>query len=159
MCGRYLGHDAADRNVPTARFGNVSLMADQTRPVRDGRRLEVEAHLVEMRSQAGFSGSPVFVIIPADSFRGEFNYRPEDPDYRTLTRFRCIGIDTGHKRELLPVIDPVTGERRDDVVVQANSGVAIVAPIRKVIDLLNSPALVAERNVVAKAWRTANPDA
>ena len=38
--------------------------------VKDGRGLLVEAFLVEMRSISGFSGSPVFVVMPGGSDRG-----------------------------------------------------------------------------------------
>lgn len=52
MLGRFMGRDGMTRNSPTARFGNVAMKAEP--------HIE-NAFYVETRSQAGFSGSPIFV--------------------------------------------------------------------------------------------------
>jgi hypothetical protein len=67
-----------------------------------------------------------------------------------VTRFRLLGIDTGHMIERLPVEErdaygdwhPVSGNQR----VAHYSDMAIVAPIWKVVDLLEREDLADERN-------------
>jgi hypothetical protein len=135
MVGRFVAHGGRLTNNPVARFGSIALMPNPDEPVRDGRGKDVEAFLVEMRSHAGFSGSPVFLMIPHNSFRGEFdNHELED----NTTRFRLLGIDTGHK------IDPLRLHEWDGrdwgneapYGVKHYSDMAIVAPIWKVVELL-----------------------
>jgi hypothetical protein len=114
-------------------------------PVRDGRDKDVEAYLIEMRSHAGFSGSAVFLLIPQNSFRGEFGDTSMDDN---TTRFRLLGIDTGHKIEPLPLQKPNSRGKWQEVPdarVAHFSDIAIVAPIWKVVDLLNREDLTKER--------------
>jgi hypothetical protein len=59
MLGRFVTHDGRQRNLPTARFGNISMGPREKIQRRPG--IDVDAFLVETRSQAGYSGSPVFV--------------------------------------------------------------------------------------------------
>lgn len=145
MVGRFIAHGGRATNNPIARFGSVALMPNPTELVRDGRDKDVEAYLIEMRSHAGFSGSAVFLLIPQNSFRGTFGDTSMDD---MTTRFRLLGIDTGHK------IDPLFLQERDirgrwrkdsDKCVAHSSDIAIVAPIWKVVDLLNREDLAKER--------------
>jgi len=53
MIGRFIDYDGVERNAPSARFGNISMMPQ---PVQ-GK----ESYCVDMHSRSGFSGSPVFV--------------------------------------------------------------------------------------------------
>jgi hypothetical protein len=102
-----------------------------------------------MRSHAGLSGSPVFLLIPQNSFRGEFGYTAMDD---LTTRFRLIGIDTGHLIDRLPVErwDGSGWSPHDDLTVPHLSDIAVVAPISKVVDLLDRDDLAAERVRLAR---------
>lgn len=144
MVGRFMAHGGRATNNPIARFGSVSLMPNPTELVRDGRGRDVEAYLVEMRSHVGFSGSPVFILIPRDTPRG--NPGPVKDDAQT--KYRLIGIDTGHKIDPLPVMEK-TPEGKWEAAkgrrVEHYSDVAIVAPIWKVVDLLNREDLAEDR--------------
>lgn len=145
MVGRFIAHGGRVTNNPIARFGSIALMPNPMELVRDGREKDVEAYLVELRSHAGFSGSAVFLLIPQNSFRGEFDDTSMDDN---TTRFRLLGIDTGHKIDLLPVQKqdshgewhPIPQAR-----VQHYSDIAIVAPIWKIVDLLNREDVAANR--------------
>jgi hypothetical protein len=53
MVGRFSAQDGVQRNTPTVRFGNISMMPSS----------EQRNFLVEHRSLPGYSGSPVFVWI------------------------------------------------------------------------------------------------
>ena len=144
MVGRFIAHGGRITNNPIARFGSVALMPNPLELVHDGRGKDVEAYLIEMRSHSGFSGSPVFLLIPANTFRGEFGDTSMD-DF--TTRFRLLGIDTGHKIDRLPLQQWQGDEWRNqpDYRIPHYSDIAIVAPIWKVVDLLNREDLAEQR--------------
>ncbi len=128
MIGRFIAHDGRMRNAPLARFGNIAMMPGE--PVVDGRGMKVEAFLVEMRSLSGFSGSPAFVYMGPGIYRGDGRMMPFYSETIGL-----IGIDTGHKTMELSILDS-TGRPTDLTGVQ-NTGVAIVAPVWKVGEVLS----------------------
>lgn len=123
MIGRFGAHDGGQRNAPLARFGNIAMMPGE--PVLDGRKMTVEANLVEMRSLSGFSGSPVFIHIGPTSYRANGKMMP----FFTLT-IGLIGIDTGHKTNKAKVLDGAGAET--DLTAEQNTGIAIVCPVRKI---------------------------
>jgi hypothetical protein len=61
VIGRFVNHEGKQRNLPSARFGNIAQMPWE--PIEFGG-LSQESFLVEARSIAGYSGSPVFVYLP-----------------------------------------------------------------------------------------------
>ena len=79
MLGLFGEHHGEARNLIAARFGNVSLLADDDAPISrydPGLKVTFESpcHVFDMHSRPGFSGSPVFV------------YRTPDGDLRDLER-------------------------------------------------------------------------
>ncbi len=66
MIGLFLQHPdrGGDYNVPCARFGNVAMLSNLHAVPRWGS-YSCPAHLIDMRSRTGFSGSPVFVYRTA----------------------------------------------------------------------------------------------
>ncbi len=149
MVGRLIGHGGRVTNNPIARFGGISMMPNALELVRDGRAHDVEAYLIEMRSHAGVSGSPVFVIVPANSFRGVIQSEPTDPAYDSeKTYFRLIGIDTGHLDHSVLVGRPDrSGKFRQvgGLTSHYPSDVAIVAPVERIIELLDRDDLASQR--------------
>jgi len=137
MIGRFVGHTGKQRNEPLARFGNIARM-DEGERVKDGRGMLVEAFLVEMRSLPGYSGSPVFVVIGAGSYRGVYGTEKGAqmmPFYSET--IGLLGIDTGHKPITNSVLEKTSRKPVEPPqVVQQNSGVAIVAPYYKIADVL-----------------------
>ncbi len=151
MVGRFIAHGGRVTNNPIARFGSISLMPNPNELVRDGRKMGVEAYLIEMRSHAGFSGSPVFLLIPQNSFRGEFGDTSMDDN---TTRFLLLGIDTGHKADWLHVEEKAQTNSwsvRRDLRVRHFADVAIVAPIWNVVELLEREDLANQRAETARA--------
>lgn len=146
MVGRLLAHGGRATNNPVARFGSIALMPNPMEPVLDGRGRDVEAYLIEMRSHAGFSGSPVFLLIPHMTYRGGLFDDTSKED--NITRFRLIGIDTGHKIDYLPIYERAvdhTWAKRDGLLTEHFTDVAIVAPIWSLIDLLDRPDMANQR--------------
>lgn len=63
MLGLFSDQAGKDRNLVAAKFGNISLMADDSALVQHEKlRPARPAHLFDIRSRGGFSGSPVFVF-------------------------------------------------------------------------------------------------
>ena len=60
MLGLFLDHDGIVKNVPSARFGNISMMPSQQATIKQDTGYDGISYIVDMRSRSGFSGSPVF---------------------------------------------------------------------------------------------------
>jgi hypothetical protein len=70
MLGMFADHYGEARNLIAARFGNISLMADESAPIRQPNKSVRPSFLFHLRSRPGFSGSPVFVYrTPAGDLR------------------------------------------------------------------------------------------
>lgn len=141
MVGRFIGHDGRQRNLPSVRFGNISMMPWEA--IEHPRGHKQESFLVESRSLSGNSGSPVFVHI-ADAAK-----RPGDQAVLTLGRETgpwLLGVDWGHVYiyEKVKEKDKKT-DVSDGYVVQSNSGQMAVVPAWKLHELLNLDAFVAAR--------------
>jgi hypothetical protein len=153
MIGRFTGHSGRQQNAPLARFGNIAMMDDEL--VQDGRGMLVDAYLVEMRSIPGFSGSPVFVVIGAGSYRGVVGNEQAAsmmPFYSETVGL--LGIDTGHKPITLPVLESDTGRPAEPrQIVQQNSGVAIVAPYYKIDYLLGEQFMEQRKKATKEALK------
>jgi hypothetical protein len=68
MVGRFANHSGTKRNLPTVRFGAIAMMPEE--PIIDSG-YEQETFLAEIHTVPGYSGSPVFVHIPADRLKTE----------------------------------------------------------------------------------------
>jgi hypothetical protein len=141
MAGRFITHEGRQRNTPTARFGNISMLPWEPIP-QSNSGIAQESFLVETRSLGGFSGSPVFVRIPSGMKRV---YR-EGVRHTGEGGFWLLGVDWGH----LPVYEKVKEKnRRDDIpegwVVESNSGQMAVVPAWRLRDLLDQEELAVVR--------------
>jgi hypothetical protein len=62
MIGLFSDAHGGKRNVPIVRFGNIAMIANNNVLIEENSDLPMRpCHLTDMRSKAGFSGSPVFV--------------------------------------------------------------------------------------------------
>lgn len=61
MLGLFTKHPGRERNLVSARFGNISLLAHDDEAISWSGRAPRPAHLFDIRSRGGFSGSPVFI--------------------------------------------------------------------------------------------------
>jgi hypothetical protein len=147
MLGRFHTGTQARMSTPVARFGNISRMPSRDQLVVDGRQFGVEAFLVDMRSVSGFSGSPTFVIVEADSFRG-FGHKIDTED-RGRGWLALIGVDTGHFMRRLSVLEDnslVPAEAK--AWVDAGDGLAIVSPAWRLRLLLDDEYLTERREKI-----------
>jgi hypothetical protein len=146
MVGRFVNHEGKQRNRPTVRFGNIAQLPFER--IRTTRGIEQEGFLVDMRSLAGYSGSPVFV----------YRARPEldkDPEkWIKSIEVRFLGIDFGH----LPTLGAVLEDDRNTVVepklwAEQNSGMAAVIPAWRLKQVLfDDDQVVRQREEGERKW-------
>jgi hypothetical protein len=67
MVGRYINQEFQQFDRPVVRFGNLAMLPELVE--QHERSFAQESFLVDMRSQAGFSGSPVFVYYEETGWR------------------------------------------------------------------------------------------
>jgi hypothetical protein len=142
MIGRFASHEGREENLPSVRFGNISMMPSER--VRIASGLLQEAYLVESRSHSGYSGSPVFAHRPH-----LLGTTPRTgPTMGNLPGPWLLGVDSGH----LPLFRPVVGENRETPIpghyVEVNSGQSVVIPAWRLQELLDQPELASARNAV-----------
>lgn len=131
MVGRFSRHDGKQTNLPSARFGNISMMPDEK--IRHPRGYDVDSFLIETRSLSGYSGSPVFVYLNPAILRPGMGVAVGHPLLIWL-----LGIDWGH----LPIYEKVKEKDRmtdisEGYVVPSNSGQMAVTPIWKLTEMLS----------------------
>lgn len=123
------------QNLPVMRFGNVALCPKH----------EEKAFVLEMRSIAGHSGSPVFVY----SLPWQWSHlRGSHPNFGV----KLLGINRGHLTHYDPVVrasDVLRGKTRASEsthVVATNMAMSQVIPAWKIVDLLNCDRFSKERD-------------
>jgi len=155
MCGRFAPHAGKDFNNPSTRWGTIALMPGLVE-LDEG---EEEVFLIEMRSLAGFSGSPVAWRIPTTfellTTLNAFAANKPSPNIMTRQvkpeiRFMpmgpwLIGIECGMFPYYYPVYE--VQEKRGETIrsrteeprleAKSHSGVAAVVPAWKLQELLN----------------------
>jgi hypothetical protein len=60
MIGLFVDHGGVTTNVPSARFGNVSMLPNAKATIKQPTEHNGESFVVDMHSRTGFSGSPVY---------------------------------------------------------------------------------------------------
>jgi hypothetical protein len=116
------------RNLPIVRIGNIAMMPAEPIPFGDQA---IEAYLIEARSIGGLSGSPAFVRETVISGIGGFY---------------LLGLMQGHwdlpaeYKNYLPFAEDVTGQSAS-----VNMGIAVVVPVKKILEVLYQSALVEQR--------------
>jgi hypothetical protein len=84
MIGLFADHDGVATNVPSARFGNISVLPSPLAKIKQETGYEGESYVIDMHSRTGFSGSPVFM-------------------YRTLGQDLSIPLDRQVKIDTDPI--------------------------------------------------------
>ena len=140
IIGMFANHIGTAQNVPIARTGNIAAMPGI--PVRTELG-SANAYLVEVRSFGGLSGSPVWANL-GYSRRIQGQLRTAQPNYSdpepTAGQARLMGLVHGHY-DISTATNSPDGELE-----RINSGIAIVTPIGKVIEIIDQPALVDSRH-------------
>ncbi|MEZ4586112.1 MAG: hypothetical protein R2909_06905 [Gemmatimonadales bacterium] len=143
MVSRFLSHDGGPANQPAVRFGTIAMMPNRPVPfdLPDGSRIDQVSYLVEMHSIGGHSGSPVFV--------SPFSYSAPHLAAQWVATPRLLGMDCGH----------FTREEKVDFghgrsgTIRVNSGMAVVLPAWRILEVLHLTPLVDAR----RAGRSPSP--
>jgi hypothetical protein len=61
MIGLFLDHAGITTNIPSARFGNISMLPNERAKLKQSTGYRGVSYILDMHSRTGFSGSPVFV--------------------------------------------------------------------------------------------------
>jgi len=146
MIGRFVDYDGVETNVPSFRFGNISIIDAK---IKQERGYKGRSIVVDMHSRTGYSGSPVFVYrTPGSVFA---------PNLDLLTSWhfiRFLGIHWGQFPEEweLKTIDKQAMASAsmitDGKYVQGLSGMSCAIPAADIIGLLNHPELEVKREAV-----------
>lgn len=148
VAGRFINHEGKQRNLPTARFGNVAQLPwEKVR--QSGRQTKTgyfdqESFLVEARSIGGYSGSPVFTTLNPDWNR---NLAP-GVDLHKGNQWWLLGVDWGHILDWSPVCDGSGRPNHYGQKVQTNTGMMGVVPSWKLAELLEVKELRDHRDAV-----------
>jgi Trypsin-like peptidase domain len=143
MLGRFVNHEGRTRNLPAARFGNIAMLPYE--PVRTPRGLLQEVFLVECRSLPGYSGSPVF-------------FSPL-PFGRSVPHAMLLGIDMGHLKDTMPVLDKkelAQGRMvpiNDNWTIETNTGMSCVIPAWKIREVIYSEEMIQVRKELNEKFK------
>ncbi len=138
--GRFIGHAGRFENMPSVRFGNISMNPNEREPLEDGLPdgsiQQQVAFLVEARSRSGYSGSPVFFLHQ----HVVNNSRAVIP----MFDMRLLGVDFCHIPEAVAIANSQGVELHWKAKVHA--GMMGVVPAWYLLDFLNeAPELIAQR--------------
>jgi hypothetical protein len=151
IVGLFRSHYGTNRNIPIVRVGNISTLPGE--PISTKYAGYMEAYLVEARSIAGLSGSPVFAL----------------PDSAVLLAkglcgtagqsIALIGLMHGHFDVPNLTEDVVADD--DEPTRSIHTGIGVVIPVMKILETLRHPELVAMRKDIVSSLRQngATPDA
>jgi hypothetical protein len=167
MIGLFIDHKGLATNIPSARFGNISMLPSPMAIIEQPTGYEGESYVVDMHSRTGFSGSPVYVYrtfgndltsLWGDSFEEiEINNPQSDNNFRKITArhgrirtnklFRLLGIHYAQFPEKWPWSEQeATAEARRDLAaktgyVEGMSGMTCVIPAWDIMEVLEMPVL------------------
>lgn len=95
MLGLFADHPGKKQNFIAARFGNLSLLAQDNEPIEQPNGQKRPSHIFDLRSRPGFSGSPVFLYrTPAGDLRSATE-RGRDKAFRRMARRRPFFVGPG----------------------------------------------------------------
>lgn len=145
VVGRFIDHDGVQRNQPTIRFGAIAQMPSEPIETEIGRQ---DAFLADLRSISGYSGSPVFALIPRHRDATlSLKERLVAPigGIGGSERFLLIGVDCGHipywDQTIYAEVRDKSGKkelRNTNLWVSVNTGIAIVVGAWKLDELLRT---------------------
>lgn len=138
VMGLYTSHYGVEKNAPVLRTGTIAAIADE--PLYMGKRGYAQAHLIELRTFAGLSGSPVLQTMGPVRIRGgQLQHRDQDASQGTI-----LGILVGYhcvedKDDIISVprhgpqeASENGGEYSAD---ERNTGFGVVIPIERVFEI------------------------
>jgi hypothetical protein len=175
--GRFVNAEHRQRNAPVARFGNISMMPSEREPIPvrydlpSGSVTKPQvSFLIESRTLSGFSGSPVFLVTQPWELRDftlerslDLARRPaiwaQDPDHSPgMPLMKLLGITWGYLFGKRAAEFTVGGRSQAFTArIENNTGMMGVVPSWKLIELLNQPRLVRQREQIQEEQKDNPP--
>jgi hypothetical protein len=180
MVGLFVDHAGVTTNIPSARFGNISMLPNPSATIRQSTGHDGVSYVIDMHSRTGFSGSPVFAyrtfgndLAQGSSHRFD-NLRIDDwlsevrrsgtLEVRTLFNFLGIHwaqfpeeweINTKKRRTKKEV--QKKGLLLKESCIEGMSGMTCVIPAWEILEVLNMPKLGKQRDDFDAAAATSPP--
>lgn len=140
ITGLFTHHHGNNKNLPIIRIGNIAAM--------EGEKIQVEgflmdAYLIESRSIGGLSGSPVFTHLGIiRKMNGQIQHHIGE-EYHHLLGLICGHYDS--KTSKNDIFSEDIGEN-----IRVNTGIAIVTPISKLVEMFDQPLVKGIEAVLSK---------
>ena len=169
MIGLFVDHGGEGVNVPSARFGNVSMLPNEKATIEQPNGYRGVSYVVDMHSQTGFSGSPVYVYrtLGSDLTRQHEGHAVDiqidrmqtygsaregalqgRAKLRSDTMFKLLGIHWGQFPEKWELNDKrqLEESQKNHLIlegkyVEGMSGMTCVIPAWQIYEVLNMPEL------------------
>lgn len=143
IAGMFSSHRGLQRNIPIIRVGNIAALPEEK--IETESFGPIDAYLVELRSSGGLSGSPVFIYFEHQETRpveiiGRSGRPTTITDRSVSPTFWLLGLIHGH----WDISANPDSFFEDSGGLKMNSGIAIVIPIEKVVEVLSHPKIVLE---------------
>jgi hypothetical protein len=140
VVGLFTSHHGRTMNRPIVRAGIIAAMPEE--PVEDQYSGEFfDAYLAEVRSVGGLSGSPVWLVISP----GRIAPGQEGREHRL--HFYLLGLIRGHWKK----DEDWLSDFGDTEMESLNTGIAIVTPIQRALDIIQSKELKKQRKDIDRA--------
>jgi hypothetical protein len=150
--GRFMEHAGKYENMPSVRFGNISMNPNEREPVvydtDDATRMSQVGFLVEARSRSGYSGSPVFTLQQHVINRSRAVIPWMD--------MRLLGVDWGHLPEKVLLQDPRGYFHGSRWYVEVHAGMMGVVPAWRLLDFIDKAPRLIERRKQDDDWYLAS---
>lgn len=152
MVGRFVNHEGVQRNLPCVRFGSIAMMPWE--PMRHEDGYDQESFAVELKAIPGYSGSPVFVHIPA------FTSRPNTNSVASGAKGPwLLGVEWGFIPNNARVLDYLgnalpsnESDRAKKWRVSVNTGMSGVVPAWHISELLHTQKLKDARDAMDREF-------
>jgi len=138
IVGLFKSHYGQNRNVPIVRVGNIA--AQPSEPIPTKYAGPMKAYLIEARSIAGLSGSPVFVL-PDSAVLVMEGLTKQRIDNQGCA---LLGLMHGHF-DVPNLNEDVVADDAEHPQRSINTGIGVVIPIEKIIETIDQPDLLKKR--------------
>jgi hypothetical protein len=143
--GLFRSHYGHNRNIPVIRVGNIAAKPEE--PVFTKYTGYIDAYLVEARSIAGLSGSPVFAIIDSSLYFSSVLAARKELEGQKVA---LVGLMHGHFDVKNLNEDVIT----EDGSASVHTGMGVVVPTKKIIETLEHPDLIKARKDLVASLRS-----
>ena len=144
IVGLFRSHYGENRNIPVVRVGNIAALPGE--PVHSKYAGYIDAYLIEARSIAGLSGSPVFALPdPAMVLARGLSKG-------TLGKGAALlGLMHGHFD--VPNLNEDVVTDQDEPARGVHTGIGVVVPVNKIVETVRHPELVEMRKTIIARLR------